>query len=375
VQGLFAALLAPSGLTLLATTFTDAKERGRAFAVYGAVAGGGGSVGLLLGGVLTSYLSWRWCLYVNLIFAAVAAAGGLLLLSNPPRQGRPVIDVPGVVLASGGLFALVFGLSRAQTDSWGSAVTLTWLAIGVALLAAFFQVQRMVAHPLLPLRVVLDRNRAGAYAAIGLTFIAVFALFFILTFYLQDIRGDSPVETGVAVLPLPVALVISSGISTARLLPRFGPRLLIVPGLLIAAAGMVLLSRLGVDSGYAAHLLPALVITGVGFGAIVPPALNTATQGVEFRDAGVASGMANTMQQVGGSIGTSLLTAIAAQATARSLGGHPAPGADPSIVALAVVHGYSVGFEVAAGIFLGAAVICALLLRKPAVTAVGGKRD
>jgi predicted MFS family arabinose efflux permease len=363
VQGLFAALLAPSTLTLLATTFTDAKERGRAFAVYGAVAGGGGSVGLLLGGVLTSYASWRWCLYVNLIFAAVAAAGGLLLLANPPRQGRPVIDVPGVVLASAGLFALVFGFSRAQTDSWGSSVTLAWLAIGVALLAAFVQVQRLVAHPLLPLRVVLDRNRAGAYAAIGLTFIAVFALFFFLTFYLQGVRGDSPVKTGVAFLPLPLALVVSSGISTVRLFPRLGPRRLIVPGLLVAAVGMVLLSRIGVDSGYAAHVLPALVITGVGFGAIVPPALSTATQGVEFRDAGVAAGTANTMQQVGGSIGTALLTAIAAQATARSLGGHPTRGADASTVALAVTHGYSVGFQVAAGIFLGAAVICALLLR------------
>jgi EmrB/QacA subfamily drug resistance transporter len=363
VQGLFAALLAPSALTLLATTFTDAKERGRAFAVYGAVAGGGGSVGLLLGGVLTSYASWRWCLYVNLIFAAAAAAGGLLLLSNPPRQGRPVIDVPGVVLASAGLFALVFGFSRAQTDSWGSAVTLAWLAIGVALLAAFVQVQRLVAHPLLPLRVVLDRNRAGAYAAIGLTFIAVFALFFFLTFYLQGVRGDSPVKTGVAFLPLPLALVVSSGISTVRLFPRFGPRRLIVPGLLVAAVGMVMLSRLGVDSGYAAHVLPALVITGVGFGAIVPPALSTATQGVEFRDAGVAAGTANTMQQVGGSIGTALLTAIAAQATARSLGGHPTRSADASTVAMAVTHGYSVGFQVAAGIFLGAAVICALLLR------------
>ena len=363
VQGLFAALLAPSALTLLATTFTDAKERGRAFAVYGAVAGGGGSVGLLLGGVLTSYASWRWCLYVNLIFAAVAAAGGLLLLSNPPRQGRPVIDVPGVVLASAGLFALVFGFSRAQTDSWGSAVTLAWLAVGVALLAAFVQVQRLVAHPLLPLRVVLDRNRAGAYAAIGLTFIAVFALFFFLTFYLQGVRGDSPVKTGAAFLPLPLALVVSSGISTVRLFPRFGPRRLIVPGLLVAAVGMVMLSRLGVDSGYAAHVLPALVITGVGFGAIVPPALSTATEGVEFRDAGVAAGTANTMQQVGGSIGTALLTAIAAQATARSLGGHPTRSVDASTVALAVTHGYSVGFQVAAGIFLGAAVICALLLR------------
>ena len=272
-----------------------------------------------------------------------------------------MIDVPGVVLASAGLFALVFGFSRAQTDSWGSSVTLAWLAAGVALLAGFVLVQRRVEHPLLPLRVVLDRNRAGAYAAIGLTFIAVFALFFFLTFYLQGVRGYSPVKTGLAFLPLPLALVVSSGISTVRLFPRLGPRRLIVPGLLVAAVGMVLLSRLGIDSSYAAHVLPALVITGLGFGAVVPPALSTATQSVEFRDAGVASGLSNTMQQVGGSIGTSLLTAIAAQAAARSLGSRPAPSA--AAVAQATIHGYSVGFQVAAIIFLGAAVICALLLR------------
>ena len=361
LQGVFGAILAPSALGTLVSTFRDPRDRGRAFGVFGSVAGGGGAVGLILGGVLTEYLSWRWALYVNLIFAAVAAAGGLLLLSNPPRQSRPVIDVPGVVLASAGLFALVFGFSRAQTDSWGSSVTLAWLAAGVALLAGFVLVQCRVEHPLLPLRVVLDRNRAGAYAAIGLTFIAVFALFFFLTFYLQGVRGYSPVKTGLAFLPLPLALVVSSGISTVRLFPRLGPRRLIVPGLLVAAVGMVLLSRLGIDSSYAAHVLPALVITGLGFGAVVPPALSTATQGVEFRDAGVAAGLANTMQQVGGSIGTSLLTAIAAQAAARSLGSRPAPSV--AAVAQATIHGYSVGFQVAAIIFLGAAVICALLLR------------
>ncbi len=365
VQGLFAALLAPSALSLLATTFTDARQRGKAFAVFGAIAGGGGAVGLLLGGVLTSYVSWRWCLYVNLIFAAVAGIGGLILLSNPARDGRPKIDVPGVVLASTGLFAIVFGFSRAQTDSWGSPVTLVWLALGVLLLAAFVQVQRRVAHPLLPLRVMLDRNRGGAYLAVLLTFLSVFALFFFLTYYLQGVLGYSPARTGLAFLPAPLALVISSAIANARLLPHFGPRPLIVPGLLLGAVSMALLSRLGVHSSYAADVLPALVISGIGFGAVVPPALNTATQGVEFRDAGVASGMVNTMQLVGGSIGTALLTAIAAQATIRYVTAHAGPG-QANVAAMAVAHGYSVGYTVAAAIFLGAALITGLLLRKHA---------
>jgi predicted MFS family arabinose efflux permease len=178
-------------------------------------------------------------------------------------------------------------------------------------------VQRRVAHPLLPLRVMLDRNRGGAYLAVLVTFLSVFALFFFLTYYLQGVLGYSPARTGLAFLPLPLALVISSAIANARLLPHFGPRPLIVPGLLLGAVSMALLSRLGVHSSYAADVLPALVISGIGFGAVVPPALNTATQGVEFRDAGVASGMVNTMQLVGGSIGTALLTAIAAQAAAR----------------------------------------------------------
>jgi MFS family permease len=198
-----------------------------------------------------------------------------------------------------------------------------------------------------------------------LTFLSVFALFFFLTYYLQGALGYSPARTGLAFLPLPLALVISSAIANARLLPRFGPRPLIVPGLFLGAVSMALLSRLGVHSGYAADVLPALVISGIGFGAVVPPALDTATQGVEFRDAGVASGMVNTMQLVGGSIGTALLTAIAAQAAARYVTAHAGPG-QANVAAMAVAHGYSVGYTVAAAIFLGAALITGLLLRKHA---------
>jgi len=364
LQGVFAALLAPSALSLLTTSFAEPKERGKAFAVFGAIAGGGGATGLLLGGVLTSYLSWRWCLYVNLFFAAFAVVGGLLLLTNPPRGDKPRLDFPGTVLASAGLFAIVFGLSRAQSEAWGSPATWGPLTIGVLLLAAFVVVEKIVPNPLLPLRIVLDRNRGGAYIAVGLTFIAAFGLFLFLTYFLQQVRGFSPVMTGLAFLALPIDLVLGSAVANIVLLPRFGSRRLIVCGLLLGAVGMALLTRLGPDSGYGLGVLPSLIILGIGFGFVVPPALNSATSGVDFKDAGVASAMVNTMQQVGGSIGVALLSAFAAQATRRYLSTH-AHGSSPAETAkLAATHGYIFAFAISAGIFVVAAVLCGALIRK-----------
>jgi EmrB/QacA subfamily drug resistance transporter len=363
LQGVFGALLAPSALSLLATTFTDPKERGKAFAVFGAIAGGGGAVGLLLGGVLTSYLNWRWCLYVNLFFAAAAVVGGLLLLTNPPRGQRPRIDIPGTILASAGLFAVVFGFSEAQTKSWGNLTTVISLVAGVILLVAFVQVQRTVANPLLPLRVVLDRNRGGAYLAVGFTFVAAFSIFLFLTYFLQEVRGFSPVRTGVAFLPLPADIVLASTVANIALLPRLGSRRLVVIGLLLGFIGMGLLSRLHADSGYAAHVVPALIVLGLGFGCIVAPAFNSATQGVEFKDAGVASAMVNTMQQVGGSIGTALLSTFAAHATSSYLASHAHGAASVAVTDRAATHGYTVAFAIAAFVFLGAAIICGALIR------------
>ena len=365
LQGVFGALLAPSALTLLATTFTDPKDRGKAFAVFGAIAGGGGAVGLLLGGVLTSYFSWRWCLYVNLLFAAVAVVGALVFVTNPPRGPRSRIDIPGVILASVGFFAIVFGFSRAQIDSWGSPITLVSLAIGVILLAVFVQVQRRVANPLMPLRVILDRDRAGAYLAVGLTFIAAFGLFLFLTYFLQEVRGFSPVKTGVAFLPLPACLVLSSTVANVKLLPRLGSRRLMVAGLSLGFIGFLLLTRLGPLSGYPSHVLPSLLLLGLGFGAIVPPAMNAATRNVDFKDAGVASALVNTMQQVGGSIGVALLSALAAQATSRYLVAHTHSHESAAAVGkLAATHGYTVAFAVSAGVFVLAAVLCGSLIRK-----------
>jgi EmrB/QacA subfamily drug resistance transporter len=371
LQGVFGALLAPSALSLLATTFTDPAERRKAFAIFGAIAGGGGAVGLLLGGILTSSLSWRYCLYVNLIFAVVAVIGGLALLTNPPRGRRQRLDIPGTVLASAGLFGVVFGFSEAQTDGWSSPVTLIALFGGLALLVAFVQVQRRVKNPLLPLRVVLDRNRGGAYLAVGLTAIAIFGVFLFLTYFLQTIVGYTPVRTGVAFLPLPAMIVLASTMSNIVLLPRIGPRRLIVFGLLLGFVGLALLTRLDPTSSYPAHVLPSLIIMGLGFGCIFGPAFSTATSGVAFADAGVASAMVNTMQQVGGSVGTALLSTVAAQATSRYLTAHATGQPSAVVVNDASVHGYTTAFAVSAGIFLVAAVVCGLLIRNKLPAAVG----
>ena len=257
IQGAFGALLAPAALSTLTVTFTNPAERGKAFGIFGAIAGAGGAVGLLLGGVLTEYLSWRWCLYVNVIFSVVAVAAAIRLLSRDRRDPSVHLDVPGTVLVVAGLVAFVYGLSEADTKGWGDPLTIGLLVGGVILLALFVLTERRVAHPLLPLRIILDRFRGGAYLSIGLSAIGLFGVFLFLTYYLEEILRYSPVVTGVAFLPLIGALIVSSTISSQLLMPKFGPRILIPAGLLLAAGGMVILaSQLGVATNYAAWILP-----------------------------------------------------------------------------------------------------------------------
>jgi EmrB/QacA subfamily drug resistance transporter len=360
LQGAFGALLAPSALSLLTTTFTSADERGKAFGIFGAIAAGGGAVGLLLGGVLTEYLSWRWSLYVNLAFAIPAAIAAVALLHNQTHAASPRIDLPGTLTASGGLFALVYGFSNAETHSWGAASTIAFLAAGVALLAAFVAIQRRAEHPLLPLRVVLDRNRGGSYLAVGIVGAGMFGVFLFLTYYLQQTLGFSPIETGLAFLPMMGAVMVTATTATTRLLPRIGPQPLVTLGMLVAAGGMILLAQLGVDSTYAAHVLPGLLFAGAGLGLVMAPAMNTATLGVDAADAGVASATVNTMQQIGGSMGTALLSTFASSAAASFVAGK-APSA--SLAAQAAVHGYTTAFWWSAGIFAVGAIVCGLLLR------------
>jgi EmrB/QacA subfamily drug resistance transporter len=358
-QGAFGALLAPSALALLSTIFTDRDERGKAFGIYGAIAGGGAAVGLLLGGILTETLSWRWCLYVNLLFAVPAALAALRLLVNQAQANRPPIDVPGTLTATSGLFALVYGFSNSETHSWTHPLTIVMLAASVVLLAAFVWIESRVAHPLLPLRVIADRVRGGAYLAIGIAGIAMFAVFLFLTYYLQLTKGFSPIETGLAFLPMTAAIMVTATSVNIRFLQRIGPRPLLVLGMVLGSGAMVWLAQLEPGSSYVGHVLPALLVLGVGLGNIFAPAFATATYGVDPHDTGVASAMVNTMQQVGGSIGTALLSSIFASAVTSYVESHPRT---PQVLGDAAVHGYTVAFWIAAGVFALGAVVVAITM-------------
>ena len=359
VQGAFGALLAPAGLALLTTTFTEAKERARAFGIYGAIAGAGAAVGLLLGGVLTEFASWRWTMYVNLVFAGIAIAGGAVLLHHRPAEHRPKLDIPGTMTVSGGLLALVYGFSHAETAGWGNGVTVGFLIAAGVLLAAFVGVQLRATHPLLPLRVVLDRNRGGAYLAMFTSAIGMFGVFLFLTYYLQQIAGYSALKSGVAFLPMVAALVLSSTIVSTALAPRVSPRVLIPVGLALSSTGMVMLTGIGVHSTYAGSIMPSTIVSGLGMGMVFASAMSLATLGVNPDDAGVSSAAVNTVQQVGGSIGTALLNTIAATAATSFLASHHSG----AVLQLAAVHSYVVAFWWSAAIFATGALITALILR------------
>jgi EmrB/QacA subfamily drug resistance transporter len=365
VQGAFAALLAPTVLSLLALTFTEARERAKAFAVFGAIAGTGGAAGLLLGGVLTEAVSWRWCLFVNLPVAAVALAGGWVFLPAVAARRDARFDLPGVLTVTAGLVALVYGFSQAAAHGWASAEVVASLAAGAVLIAAFGVIESRAASPILPLRILADRNRGGSYLTVALSVIGMYGLFLLLSYYFQAVRGYSPARAGVAFLPLSAAVLLGSTVVARKLLPLVRPRLLIVPGLLVGTAGMATLTRLGPGSGYLAHVLPGELLLGLGMGCVFVPAISLATSGVGPRDAGVASAVANTSQQIGASLGVALLNTIAAGATAAYL----ASGArgTPSL-AQGLVHGYTTAAAWAAGALAVAAVLAGLLINagKPA---------
>jgi EmrB/QacA subfamily drug resistance transporter len=372
VQGGFGALLAPAALALLTTTFVEAKERAKAFGIYGAIAGAGAAVGLLLGGFLTEYASWRWTLYVNLIFAAVALAGGAVLLRRLAAETRPKLDWPGTVTVSAGLFALVYGFSHAETAGWGNSVTVGSLIASAVLLAAFAFIQTRAVQPLLPLRVILDRNRGGALFAMFAASIGMFGVFLFLTYYLQGSMHYSAVRTGVAFLPMVGVLVVVSAVVTTALSNRISPRILIPVGMLFAAAGMLVLTGLDINSSYVSHVLPATLLVGVGLGSVYATGMSLATLGVGADDAGIASAAVNTAQQVGGSIGTALLNTLAASAATTYVAAHLA---NPAVAELAAVHSYVVAFWWGAGIFAVGAAVVAVLLRSGVPDLNANNRD
>ncbi len=362
-QGAFGALLAPAALSLMTTTFTDPGERNKAFGIWGAIAGSGAAIGLILGGVLTQTLSWRYSMYVNLAFATVAVVGALSLLHNQAPAVKPRLDIPGVLTVSAGLFSLVYGFSHAETTSWGNHTTLGFLVGGVLLLAVFAVLETRSANPLLPLRVVTNRNRGASFLSIGIAGAAILALLLFLTYYLQQGRGYSPISTGLAFLPMAASVMASAMIATNKLRPRFGPRPLVVIGMLLGGGGMLYLTRLGVASSYATAILPALVMLGVGFGLVISTSINSATLGVKPADAGVASATVSASQQIGGSLGTALLSTIATSALANYIANAHTHPTTP-LIAHAAVHGDTTAFAWAAAIFALGAVIAAALFER-----------
>ncbi len=370
VQGAFGAVLAPAGLSLLTTTFIDPKERSRAFGIYGAIAGGGAAIGLLLGGVLTEYLSWRWCMYVNLVFAGAAFAGAAAWLVHRTEQSTVRLDVPGILLVSSGLFSLVFGFSHAETAGWSDTLTIVCFVAATLLLTAFVFVQGRVSHPVLPLRVVTDRYRGGSLIAILLAGAGMFGVFLFLTYYLQQNLGFSAVKSGLAFLPMTVAIMVAAQIGTNLLGQRFGPKFIVAPGLAIAAVGLWLLTGLDAGSTYTTGVLPAAVVFGFGVGMVFSSAMSMATAGVHTEDAGAASAMVSTAQQVGGSIGTALLSTIAASAVSDYTSSHAHTA---NTATLAALHSYVSVFWWGTGILALGALITAFVL--PGAVRVPGEDE
>jgi EmrB/QacA subfamily drug resistance transporter len=369
IQGAFGALLAPSVLALLTTTFTDPAERGKAFAIYGGIAGAGGAIGLLLGGVLTSYASWRWTLFVNLAFAAIAAVGAVLWLKNDKAADRDPLDIPGLLLVTAGLFCLVYGFSHAETTAWTNPYTIGFLILGVVLLALFAYVQTQRTHPLLPLRIVQNRTRGGSLLTMLFASAGVFGVFLFLTYYMQGTLRFSPVKTGVAFLPLVVGLAGMAQVSNRVLLPKVGPKIIVPVGLLLDAVAMFEFHMLGLHSSYFAHVFPFLLLLGLGFGLSLAPAFSTGTLGLAPHDAGVGSAALNTSQQVGGSVGTALLNTLAAGAATSFLVGKVASAAN---VRAAALHSYTTAFLWSALIFLAGAVLTGLVLERGNLAALAG---
>jgi EmrB/QacA subfamily drug resistance transporter len=361
IQGAFGALLAPSVLALLTTTFTDPDERGRAFGIYGALAGAGGALGLLLGGILTSYASWRWTLFVNLAFAVSAIIGALLWLARDEGADHDPLDLPGLFLVGGGLFSLVFGFSHAETTAWRNPFTIGFLVAGVVLLVAFAAVTTRVKYPLLPPRVVLNRTRGGSVLVMVISSVGIFGVFLFLTYYLQGTLGFSPVKSGIAFLPMVVALVAMSQVSNLTLLPRFGAKPIVPIGMLLCAAALFGFHQVGLHTSYFSHVLPYLIVLGAGFGLSVAPAFSTGTLGLAPKDAGVGSATLNTAQQVGGSIGTALLNTVAAGAATSYLVGR---ALTPANFQAALLHSYTTAFLWSGSIFVVGAVVAGLVLQR-----------
>jgi EmrB/QacA subfamily drug resistance transporter len=356
LQGAFAAVMAPAALSILAVTFTQAKERATAFGVFGGISGGGAAIGLIVGGVLTQYASWRWCLLVNTPIAIIAAIVALRVVTESRAEGDAHFDLAGAGTVTLGLVSLVYGFTKADTAGWSAGSTIIFLAVAVALLVSFVVIEARTAHPLLPLRVVLERNRGGSFLVSFLVAGGLFGMFLFLTYYLQGTLHYSALRTGFAFLPFSAGIVAGATIAS-RLIGRAGPRNLMTFGLVISVLGLLWFARIGVAPAYLLHVLPAEIVVSVGIGIVFVTLSSTALLGVADHDAGVASALVNATQQVGGSLGTALLNTFAAAATATYLTSHV------HAIQASLVHGYHVAFYISAAVLAFGAVSSQILVR------------
>ena len=356
LQGVFGALLAPAALSIVSVTFTDPKERARAFGVYGAISGGGAAIGLILGGTLTEYFSWRWCLGVNTPIALIAGLLAFKYVHESKAGGDHSYDLPGTLTASAGLFALVYGFNEAATKGWSANITIAFLAASAILLIAFFIFEKKVKNPLMPLRIISERNRGGSYLGSLVVGAGLFSMFLFLGIYLQSVLGYTPLKAGFAFMPFTAGIIVFAGVAS-QLLPKVGPRPLMVPGLLAAAVGLLLLTQITPETSYVTHVLPALLIMSSGMALVFIPLSTTALHGVGNRDAGVASALINTSQQVGGSLGTALLNTVAATATTSYM----TANATKSPL-FGLTHGFTVAFTVSAALLVVGAIVLALFI-------------
>lgn len=371
LQGVFGALLAPAGLSLLSVLFTEPRERARALGVFGAVAGGGSAIGLVGGGLLTEFADWRWCLLVNVPIAAVALALTLATVPESRATGSTRYDLAGAVLVTVGLVALVYGFTRAGEDGWDSGWAIGSFVVAAVLLVAFVVVERRAADPLVPLGLLLDRDRGGAFLYSTLLGAGLLSVFLFLTFYFQLVLGYSPLQTGLASLPITGGVLVAST-AASQLLPRVGPKPLLVAGGVFATAALLLLTQITTTSSFVALLLPAQAVLGLGLGFSFVPLTALALVGVPERDTGAASAVLNATQQVGGSLGVALLNTIATTALAGYLAANPPAG--PGFPAEAAVHSYTVAFAWGAVLLAVGTVIALVVVRAGARDVAGADR-
>jgi EmrB/QacA subfamily drug resistance transporter len=354
LQGVFGALLAPAALAIISETFTVPKERAKAFGVFGAISGGGAAIGLIVGGTLTQYASWRWCLGVNAPIAIIASLLAFKFVHESKAPGDNTYDIPGVITATLGLFSLTYGFNQAARKGWSSSTTIGLLVVAVVLLAIFVAIEKKVKNPLMPLRVITERNRGGSYLGSLVVGAGLFSMFLFLGLYLQVILGFSPLKAGFAFLPFTAGIIIFAGVAS-QLLPKFGPKPLMVPGLIFSALGLLMLTRITPVTSYATHVIPSLVIMSSGMALVFIPLTSTSLHGISGHDTGVASAMVNTSQQIGGSLGTALLNTVAATATTAYATTHTSLG--KMVQPFAMTHGFTTAFKFSAGLLFTGAIV------------------